>query len=519
MDEIRACAERTCRKILKPESAFSPPVQYWYDKIHAYQALIRMKEGNHPGMNRRHVIRTALRKHISNPFLLTTEECKEGLRLAKLQQIEVRKHDILHRKSHLAQCLQVAVSSGNELRQKEIKRRMQTEHNKRVWSSINRVSRPPKGRSCLQTQEVVNGSVVTHTDQHNVELSIQRECEARFRLGHSAPISGSLLGDELRYFSDSSVAEQIILGQYEIPTNIDSATTALLISIGELGQSVLSGSTTWDVNITPADCTAYWRRINERTSSSFSGLHHGHWMAAATNQDLSGIITDQMNLVVQSGIRPARWGVALQILLEKVAGSCLVSQLRSIQLYEADYNWFNKFVFHDQALETLKAAGFLPEEHFSQKESLAEDACFDKILTLDISRQSRQPLSITSVDAAQCYDRVNHTVMSLVWLALQISHSAISIITDCLSNMAIYTRTGFGDSRQSFGGMSQAIPFCGLGQGSKAAPASWIQLSSVLMHAFKKDAHGAVFRDPVSGVESKSIGCIRRRHRSIHGRS
>lgn len=35
MDEIKASAESTCRKILKPESSFSPPVQFWYDKIHA----------------------------------------------------------------------------------------------------------------------------------------------------------------------------------------------------------------------------------------------------------------------------------------------------------------------------------------------------------------------------------------------------------------------------------------------------------------------------------------------------
>ena len=36
----------------------------------------------------------------------------------------------------------------------------------------------------------------------------------------------------------------------------------------------------------------------------------------------------------------------------------------------------------------------------------------------DNSRQSRIPMSIVSVDAAQCYDRVNHIIMSLVWFAL-----------------------------------------------------------------------------------------------------
>ena len=113
MDEIRIGAERNCRKILKPESPFSAPVQFWYDKIHAYQALIRMKEGNHPHMNCHHAIRTALSKNIAQPYMLTTDECREGIRLAKIQQREVRKNELQLRKSHLAQCLQVAVESEN----------------------------------------------------------------------------------------------------------------------------------------------------------------------------------------------------------------------------------------------------------------------------------------------------------------------------------------------------------------------------------------------------------------------
>ena len=385
---------------------------------------------------------------------------------------------------------------------------MKSEHNKRVWGSINRVARPRTGRSCLQTQEEVDGVIITHLDQHSVELSIQRECEARFCLGHSAPISHSLLGEDLRYLSDSTIAEQIILGEYICPDDIDPHTLALLTSIGEMGRTVISGAVCTDVAITPNDCQTFWRRINKNTSSSPSGQHHGHWMPIAQCPDLAELVTDQMNLIIHSGIPPARWGVVLQILLEKVAGNCMVSQLRSIQLYEMDYNWFNKIIFHDQAMEALKVSGFLPEEHFSQKESLAEDACFDKILTLDLARQSRQPLSITSVDAAQCYDRVNHIMMGLVWLALGVSRAAILIITECLANMSIFTRTGFSDSKKCFGGKSQDQPFCGLGKGSKAAPASWIQLSSVIIHAYKKRAHGAVFCDPITGLESKSIGCV-----------
>jgi hypothetical protein len=45
MTEIKIHAEKKCRKILRPNSNYSSTVQMWYDRIHAYLQLIRMKEG------------------------------------------------------------------------------------------------------------------------------------------------------------------------------------------------------------------------------------------------------------------------------------------------------------------------------------------------------------------------------------------------------------------------------------------------------------------------------------------
>jgi hypothetical protein len=45
MKEIRVHAEKKCRKILRPESNISPTIQLWYNCIHAYLHLIRLKDG------------------------------------------------------------------------------------------------------------------------------------------------------------------------------------------------------------------------------------------------------------------------------------------------------------------------------------------------------------------------------------------------------------------------------------------------------------------------------------------
>ena len=78
MTEIRIHAEKKCRKILRPESDYSPTVKMWYDRIHAYLHMIRLREGK--AKNVGNVIRFALRTSIQNPNKLTMEELRDGLR-------------------------------------------------------------------------------------------------------------------------------------------------------------------------------------------------------------------------------------------------------------------------------------------------------------------------------------------------------------------------------------------------------------------------------------------------------
>ena len=82
------------------------------------------------------------------------------------------------------------------------------------------------------------------------------------------------------------------------------------------------------------------------------------------------------------------WSVGLQVMLEKIARVCLVEKLCTIQLYKADFNCYNQFIFRKHAMQTLTQSRCIPEELFSQKGSTAEDVKFDKTLMADLSRQA-----------------------------------------------------------------------------------------------------------------------------------
>jgi hypothetical protein len=157
-----------------------------------------------------------------------------------------------------------------------------------------------------------------------------------------------------------------------------------------------------EIIITPAEFTFFWKKVGEFTSLSSSVVHYGHFKVAIQDQMSTKVLALQLTVIARSGVPPESWSVGLQVMLEKIAGVCLVEKLRAIQLYEADFNCFNHFIFGRAAMDTLTKNDFLPKELFSQKGCTAEDANFDKTLIADLSRQARHPMTVVSADAAYC---------------------------------------------------------------------------------------------------------------------
>ena len=93
-----------------------------------------------------------------------------------------------------------------------------------------------------------------------------------------------------------------------------------------------------------------------------------------------------------------------------------------------------------KSCDHLQTRDYCQMSILAKKVSTADDAKFDKTLIKDLSRQSRTPMSIVSVDAAQCYDRVTHVIMSLVWLALLGVAGPIKVLLHCLQTMKLFSK-------------------------------------------------------------------------------
>ena len=302
--------------------------------------------------------------------------------------------------------------------------------------------------------------------------------------------------------------EAIVDGKREIPSDMDMVTKMILEEIIAMGKDLVLTNDKIPMMSTKEFCQ-FWNGVKEHTQSSAAGLHYGIYKAAAKDEVNTSVHAKQMTSIARSGVYPLRWAKSMQILMQKRAGEEVdMTNLRYLQLFEGDFNHLKQKFIGLIAMENLVNLGLLLEEHGSRRGNTAVDSSFDVALSVDISRQSRIAMAILSLDAAQCYDRVNHIIMAMVWIILIRNIMVVFLILSCLQTMEFYQRTGYGDLQDCFGIVSCILTWMGLGQGSRGASHGWMQLSSLIVNIMKKIGHVADVRNPITGEIIKSVGSL-----------
>ena len=186
----------------------------------------------------------------------------------------------------------------------------------------------------------------------SVEGAIHEEISSRFSRAASAPICNGPLFELLGYNADTEAGTQILEGTFEPPPGTDPATIIILKEIARIWK--LMGEGEVNIIITKEDFQHYWRRMKERTASSYSRRHFGHYKAAAHSEYLSEVHARMLSLTTKTGTTPERWSKGLSVMLEKIAGVALVTKLRAILLMEADFNFHNRLIFGDRMMKLAR---------------------------------------------------------------------------------------------------------------------------------------------------------------------
>ena len=191
----------------------------------------------------------------------------------------------------------------------------------------------------------------------------------------------------------------------------------------------------------------------------------------------SGVL-EYLTAYARKGIPLKRWGIGLTVLLEKIIGNDFVHKLRAICLLEAGFNWMNKIIFAMQMIGAALEKNLFPGKCFSKRGSNCISAVMTKIFICDEARIHHHNAVFEGCDFADCYDRIAHSVAGISLRAWGVPQPAINMLLETMETMRFFLRTGFGESKQSYGGMHEQR-LAGYGQGNAALGPGFTALSSL----------------------------------------
>ena len=195
-------------------------------------------------------------------------------------------------------------------------------------------------------------------------------------------------------------------------------------------------------------------------------------------------------------------------MLEKVEGNTKVDKLRAILLMEEDFNQMNKLLFGHRMIKQSEKEKRIPDEAYGSRASLnANLVAVNRRLVIDLFKQKRRCGAIAGVDAAQCYDRIVHSLAILLCQKEGAPMSSLLMMFGTIQCMTYFIRTTFGDSQGSYGGHKD-IPFQGTCQGNGASPAIWLLISIYLILLMKEEGHVSKIRSPMSGIVLTLVGFL-----------
>ena len=114
----------------------------------------------------------------------------------------------------------------------------------------------------------------------------------------------------------------------------------------------------------------------------------------------------------------------------------------------------------------------MPEEIYSEKGKTADGGSLAKVFFCDIVSQAQVSAGLSTIYAANCYNRIAHAIALLVFQACGVPEEVIESMLTAIEGMKYFLQAAHGDSKD-FAGSSLLIKSQGLCQGNGAVPVGW----------------------------------------------
>ena len=245
--------------------------------------------------------------------------------------------------------------------------------------------------------------------------------------------------------------------------------------------------------------------MKEKTASH--EIHFGHFKAACEHEHNLFVHYIMAEIPLRTGFSLMRWRVATNVMILKKAGLFNIEKLRTLCLFQADYSHNNKFL-GKSIMDHAVANGQISKEQYSVTGKRSISHALNKTLLFDNIRYQKYSASLTSCDLKSCYDRIVHTPAMLAVQSCGIPKNPLISFFSTLQEVKYHTRTCYGVSEDTFGGLEEQFIHRpqGAGQGNGAAPQLWAVVSSKMFETLHDLGLATCVKTPISGIDMMLVG-------------
>jgi hypothetical protein len=186
-----------------------------------------------------------------------------------------------------------------------------------------------------------NGLIHESTGREHLEDMCNKANEAKIQQTAGTPFTTGALQEDVGWVWIGPAVCMMLDGTYETPEEVEEYTKKLIKKFRQNHKATEHDPL---YKITPEEWKSFWKGPAERTSCGCDILHFGTWKAGSfsgTITELDAILTD---IPLQTGYSPLRLRLAIDALLLKKSGVTLVEKLRTIVLFQGDFNYLNKYI-------------------------------------------------------------------------------------------------------------------------------------------------------------------------------
>jgi hypothetical protein len=442
------------------------------------------------------------------PSTPSKDDIISKLRAAQQEIRTIRKDATEHRSNFLQERAAAEALNGNDHVAKILRRIEKAEATKVCYGLLRKYLKPST-RGGITRVEVENedGTTEIVTEPTEVFDLILKRNHKHFSQATGTPFTTPPLSDWLGKCGETTIGQDILHGRNkpDLGSSYPFPETQMIL---DALQPFDPPAKPVSITVTASDYRRFFQKWTESTSTSPSGKHLGHYKALLSlglEQDppikpLADAIIDLQlklsNVALTHGHVYERWKQIVSVMIEKKPGVFLLEKLRTIHLFEADYNWLLGLVFGRGMVYNAEEQHHLFDSQWGARPGRStEQPDLHKTMSYEISRLTRTSLGTLDNDAKACYDRI---VMVLALMLCQkhgVPQSACMMAAIALLTATYSIKTGFGISEGTYTS-TVSQPTHGPGQGSRLASALWLIVSCMLFATMDTLCHGASFCDP-----------------------